>query len=243
MNENRNTRRKLDTDTGPDDENARSAVLLRFSCEQCHAGMSAWLHKVLDPSDYPQRVHCKRGTKSARIVLNTRAQCQDLVARFKDDGLPHSVSSPFFVSPRIQCLFVNLDHKNGKSYCDFSLNHSKKISLRRTPKALTLFQPLIAEHMWAHFCPCCAALEPVGQCFDRYSFECTTFDGLSHIIASLARESIAERETAVHGLPWTQTEKDNALAKCKLSLRARVSKKPMLCLHAVTDEEGCPLDD
>ena len=48
---------------------------------------------------------------------------------------------------------------------------------------------------------------------------------------------------AVLNLPWTQTEKDNALAECRLSLRAWVSKKPMLCLHAVTDEEGHPLED
>ena len=67
--------------------------------------------------------------------------------------------------------------------------------------------------------------------------------GLSQIIGSLTRESTAEREVAVHDLPWTHTEKDNALAKCRLSLRAWVSKKPMLSLHAVTDEEGRPLDD
>ena len=69
------------------------------------------------------------------------------------------------------------------------------------------------------------------------------FHGLSQIIASLTRASIAEREATAHNLPWTQTEKDNALAKCRLSLRAWVSKKPMLCLHAVTDEEGHPLED
>ena len=144
MNENRNTRRKLDTDTGPDDENARSAVLSRFSCEPCHAGMSAWLNKVLDPSDFPQRVHCKRGTKSARIVLNTRAQCQ---ISLQDSRMMASlIRSPvLFVSPRVRCLFVNLDYKNGKSNGKFSVNHSKKISSRRTPKALTLFQPLISE--------------------------------------------------------------------------------------------------
>ena len=34
LDENRNTRRRLDKDTCPDDENARSAVLLRFACEQ-----------------------------------------------------------------------------------------------------------------------------------------------------------------------------------------------------------------
>ena len=39
----RNTRRRLDTISSPDAENARSAVLLRFRCDQCHAGVSAWL--------------------------------------------------------------------------------------------------------------------------------------------------------------------------------------------------------
>ena len=90
---------------------------------------------------------------------------------------------------------------------------------------------------------CCAAWEPVGQCFDQCAFESINIRGLRHIIASLTRESIAEREAVVHNLPCTQTEKDNALAKCRLSSRAWVSKKPTLCLHAVTDEEGRPLDD
>ena len=69
------------------------------------------------------------------------------------------------------------------------------------------------------------------------------FHGLSEIIASFLRETIAEREAAVHNLPGTQTGKDNALAQCRLSLGAWVSTKPMLCPHAVTDEEGRPLDD
>ena len=84
----------------------------------------------------------------------------------------------------------------------------------------------------------CAAWEPVGQCFDEITFECINFHGLSQIIASLTRENIAEREAAVHNLPRAQNEKDTALAKCRLSLRDRVFKKPMLCLHAVTDEEA-----
>ena len=90
---------------------------------------------------------------------------------------------------------------------------------------------------------CCAAWELVGQCFDEITFECTNFHRLSQIIASLARENIAEREAAVHNLTWTQTENDNALARCRLSLRAWVPKKPMLCLHAVTGDEGRPIDD
>ena len=91
---------------------------------------------------------------------------------------------------------------------------------------------------------CCAAWEPVGNRFVQCSCECVALHGLSQfIVASLTRERIAEREAAVLNLPWTQTEKDNALVKCRLSQRAWVSKKPMLCLHAVADEEGHPLED
>ena len=36
-----------DGDTNLDDEITRSAVLLRFPCEQCHAGMSAWTKRAL----------------------------------------------------------------------------------------------------------------------------------------------------------------------------------------------------
>ena len=87
---------------------------------------------------------------------------------------------------------------------------------------------------------CCAAWELVGKCFDQCSLECTDFHGLSQIIASFTRERTAEREAEILNLLWTQTEEDNALAKCWLSLRSCVPRKPMLCLHAVTDEDGHP---
>ena len=90
---------------------------------------------------------------------------------------------------------------------------------------------------------CCEAGEPVGKCFDQNSFECIEFHWLSQIIASLTRERIAEREAEICNLPWTQTEKVNALVKCRLGLRAWRAKKPMLCLHAVTDEDGHPLEN
>ena len=77
----------------------------------------------------------------------------------------------------------------------------------------------------------------LGKCLDQRSFECVDFHGLSQI----TREIIAEREAEIHNPPW-QTEKDNALAKCRLSLRAWRTKKPMLCLHAVTHEDGRPRD-
>ena len=48
---------------------------------------------------------------------------------------------------------------------------------------------------------CYAAWEPVGKCFDQCSFECIDFHGLSQIIASLTRETIAVRGAAVLNLP------------------------------------------
>ena len=90
---------------------------------------------------------------------------------------------------------------------------------------------------------CCEAWEPVGKCFDPISFECTDFRGLSQIIAALTRENLAEQEAEIGNLPWTQTEKDNAMAKCRLGLRAWRAKRLMLCLHAVTDEDGHPLEE
>ena len=41
--DNRNTRRRLDTCLSPEDEHARSAVLLRFPCEQDHTGITIWI--------------------------------------------------------------------------------------------------------------------------------------------------------------------------------------------------------
>ena len=90
---------------------------------------------------------------------------------------------------------------------------------------------------------CCEAWEPVGKCFESISFKCIDFHGLSQIIASLTRENLAEREAEMGNLPWAQTETDNALSKCRLGLRAWSAKKPMLCLHAVTDEDGHPLEN
>ena len=56
--------------------------------------------------------------------------------------------------------------------------------------------------------------------------------------------SLSQRgEAEINHLHWTQTEKDNALANCRLGLRAWRSEKPMLCLHAVIDEDGHPLEN
>ena len=92
---------------------------------------------------------------------------------------------------------------------------------------------------------CCEAWGPIGKCFDQCSFECIDFQVLSQNIASLTKphawKTCREREAEIGNFLWTQTEKDNVLTKCRLGLRAWRSKKPMLCLHSFTDEDGHPL--
>ena len=89
---------------------------------------------------------------------------------------------------------------------------------------------------------CCEAWKPIENCFEPISFECVDFQRLSQIIANLTR-NLAERKAEIANLPWTQTEKDNALARCKIGHSAWRIKKPVLCLSAVNDEEGHLLDN
>ena len=96
----RNTRRRLDTFSGPEDEQARSAVLQRFPCEQYHKGITKWINNIWEESNMPAfnkpvRNHCKAGSVSVRLVLETRAICQDFLARYEGDGIPYAINSPF----------------------------------------------------------------------------------------------------------------------------------------------------
>ena len=73
--------------TSPEDEQARSAVLLRFPCEQYHQGITMWINDLWEKSNMPADnkpviIHCKAGSVSARFVFETRAKCQDFVARY-----------------------------------------------------------------------------------------------------------------------------------------------------------------
>ena len=81
------------------------------------------------------------------------------------------------------------------------------------------------------------------RCWKRgNSWENAWIRSLSNALTS-TRENLAEREAEIGNLSWTQTEKDSALAKCRLGLRAWLAKKPMLCLLDVTDEDGHPLEN
>ena len=80
--DNRNTRQRLDTFSSPEDEQARSAVLLPFLCEQYLQGITMWINDLWAKSNMPAHnkpviIHCKAGSVSARLVFETRAKCQD----------------------------------------------------------------------------------------------------------------------------------------------------------------------
>ena len=49
--DNRNTRRRLDTLSSTEDEQSRSAVLLRFPCEQYLKGITKWIDNLWEESD------------------------------------------------------------------------------------------------------------------------------------------------------------------------------------------------
>ena len=74
----RNTRRRIDTFSSPEDEDARSAVLLGFPCEQYHKGITKWIDNLWEESNMsvhnkPVTIHCKAGSVTARLVFGTRA--------------------------------------------------------------------------------------------------------------------------------------------------------------------------
>ena len=90
--DNRNTRRRLDTFTSPEDEHARSAVLLRFSCEQYHTGITNWINNLWENQTFQSIINPSELLQSRLCVGQTRfrnkSQMSGLVARYKDDGIP-----------------------------------------------------------------------------------------------------------------------------------------------------------
>ena len=76
--DNRNTRRRLGISISPEDEYARSAVRLRFTCEQYHTGRkNPTFQSIINPSEFIAK------------------QFPYFVARFKYDGISYEGDSPF----------------------------------------------------------------------------------------------------------------------------------------------------
>ena len=68
------------------------------------------------------RIHCKAGSVSARFVFETRAKCQEFVARYKDDGIPYEVDGPFCQSRTNITVRQSKSHEDkeiGKQFAPF----------------------------------------------------------------------------------------------------------------------------
>ena len=78
----------------------------------------------------PVRIHCKAGSVSARLVFETRAKSQDFVARYKDDGIPCEVDSPF-------C----------NTSTNIAVRQSKSIEDREIAKQFALLWMVLAEQL------------------------------------------------------------------------------------------------
>ena len=89
---------------------------------------------------------------------------------------------------------------------------------------------------------CCEALAPVFIFSTLSPSSARTFTHEAQYLPD-SRGTIAEREDAICNLPWTQTEPEKALAKCRRSQRALCAKKPQPTHHAVTDDEDGPWED
>ena len=77
----------------------------------------------------------------------------------------------------------------------------------------------------------------------RCSLNVFTSRGSARIIANLTRENLAERRTEIANLPWTHTEKQCISQMQNWTTSLAYQKKTVLCLGAVTDEEGHPLEN
>ena len=108
-----NTRRRLDTFSSSQDEHARSAVLLRFPCERYHNGVAIWINNLWEtPTCKPTNLSeyiAKKVLVSARLVFETRAKCQDLVAREKMTVSP-LIFTVLSVTPKQLSLCANPNH-------------------------------------------------------------------------------------------------------------------------------------
>ena len=81
--DNRNTRRRLDISPNNDDEDARSAVLLRFQCEQYHTGITKWINILYEESNMPASgrpvtIHCKAGSCRSGLYVQHEANIKSL---------------------------------------------------------------------------------------------------------------------------------------------------------------------
>ena len=147
--DNRNTRRGLDRNSDPGDENALCAVLLRCPCEQCHAGISAWIRKHM-----LQLISQKRSTVKEEPNQLDSFLLPEPSVKISWQGTnkmgSSTQSAARSATPRAQSLCGNPNHKNFgrlehdlRRYGIFWKRSCEPFSLSMTVKVHFLFQPLI----------------------------------------------------------------------------------------------------
>ena len=134
---------------------------LRFPWEQYHTGIANWIDSVCEKSNIPVshkpvRILCKAGSVSARLVFETRAKCQDFVARCKDDGILVKLTVLPAAKKKQLSRFANPNHlKTGRSGSNLRLcgecwtNSSKFSSLMEMTKVHLLSQRSTPAHKFS----------------------------------------------------------------------------------------------
>ena len=61
---------------------------------------NGWINTLWEESNMPAdnrsvTIHCEAGFTSVRLVFESRAKCQDFAVRYKEDGIPYEIDSPF----------------------------------------------------------------------------------------------------------------------------------------------------
>ena len=91
-------------------------VSFQFPCEQIHAGVSTWLDMFWQRPTNQLSTGLSEFTVNQtphppRLVFETRAKCQDIVARFKDDGT-HTIVPLAISTPQYRCFPVTRRPRN-----------------------------------------------------------------------------------------------------------------------------------
>ena len=139
--DNRNTIRRLDTFSRlrmnmHEVPSYYSSLVNNITLEFLLRINSIWEKSNMPIYIKPIRIHCKTCGQSVRPVFETRAKCQDFVARYKDDGIPTKSTVHFATSKPISQSASPSHLKTRKSENDLRLcgkfwQQSSKNSLQK----------------------------------------------------------------------------------------------------------------
>ena len=93
--DNKNTRRRLDTSSSLEDEHARSAVLLRFPFEQYHTGITFGENQTFQSTMNPSESIAKQVLCRSGLYLKQEPNVKTLLLGVKMMVSPNEIDSPF----------------------------------------------------------------------------------------------------------------------------------------------------